>query len=263
MSGPREHIRRRLAVLDSPIDAISWEALFGRIAKWASLRESRYICLCNIQTLVAGRRDPNFQRVLESADTAAPESMAVAWWMRRRGVVLQQPITARSFLWRYAERAAIDGTPVFLCGDDVDTLSKLRRHLRYHFPGLRVVGLGLPQPSDSTTDGKDDIVARIVRSGAQVVLVGLSCPHQERWLAEVTARIPAVLIGVGTAFQYHARHYQPISRLNPSRRMGHGVALKFSPSWIWNRYIVTPILFLYYALRETMRVTANAALRLR
>jgi N-acetylglucosaminyldiphosphoundecaprenol N-acetyl-beta-D-mannosaminyltransferase len=46
--------------------------------------------------------------------------------------------------------------------------------------------------------------AAIVDSGASVVWVGLDCPKQELWMAAHRGRTPAVMIGVGAAFDYHA-----------------------------------------------------------
>ena len=39
MTQQRQHIRRRLSLLTTNIDAITWEAVVSRIAAWASLSE--------------------------------------------------------------------------------------------------------------------------------------------------------------------------------------------------------------------------------
>src|SRR5262245_37129936 len=85
----REHIRRRLSLLDMPIDALSWQSAVGRIRKWAANNESRYVCLCNVHSLVTGYATPALRQAIANADTAAPDGMPVAWLMRHRGVVGQ------------------------------------------------------------------------------------------------------------------------------------------------------------------------------
>jgi len=47
------------------------------------------------------------------------------------------------------------------------------------------------------------VTREIVESGARIVFVGMGCPKQERWMAAHKGRIPAVMLGVGAAFDFH------------------------------------------------------------
>lgn len=253
MSIEREHIRRRLSLLGNHIDAISWEAMIGRIRKWAENRESRYVCLCNVHSLVTGRKDDEFRRAVAGADTAAPDGMPVAWLMRKRGVLGQQRIDGPGLMWRYAEQAALDGTPIFLYGATADTLDKLVHRLRYQLPGLKIVGHYSPPFRPLTVAEENRIVQMITRSGAAVVFVGLGCPRQEVWMAGITWRIPAVLIGVGAAFDFHSGQLRRAPKW--MRRMGLEWLFRLcsEPRRLWRRYFVANSLFLYYVVRETLR----------
>jgi N-acetylglucosaminyldiphosphoundecaprenol N-acetyl-beta-D-mannosaminyltransferase len=250
MSTRREHIRRRLSILDTCIDAISWEAILNRIGTWAARRESRYVCFCNVHSLVVGRRNAAFRSAIECADTAAPDGMPVAWLMRKRGVVLQERIDGPTLMWRYAEQAAIDDTPVFLYGATPETLDLLMHRLHHTFPGLRIIGAHSPPFRPLNYEEEDRIVELIVASHARVVFVGLGCPRQETWMARVSWRIPAVLIGVGAAFDFHAG----VVRRAPFWMQRHGLEWLFrlatEPRRLWRRYCITNLLFLYYLLRD-------------
>jgi N-acetylglucosaminyldiphosphoundecaprenol N-acetyl-beta-D-mannosaminyltransferase len=254
----RAHIRRRLSILNTPIDAISWEAAIGRIAAWAARGESRYICLCNVHSLVTGRRNAAFLNAIEGADTAAPDGMPVAWLMRQRGAPHQQRIDGPNLMWRYAEQAAIDGTPIYLYGATPSTLDALVRNMLHAFPGLNIVGRYAPPFRPLTPNEENEAVDAITRSGARVVFVGLGCPRQEIWMAEITNRIPAVLLGVGAAFDYHAGSLQRA----PLWMQRHGLEWLFrlcaEPRRLWRRYFVTNTLFFYYLIRERfMRETTS------
>jgi N-acetylglucosaminyldiphosphoundecaprenol N-acetyl-beta-D-mannosaminyltransferase len=48
----------------------------------------------------------------------------------------------------------------------------------------------------------EEITRRICDSGAQLLFVGLGCPKQEHWIMEHRGRIPAVMLGVGAAFDF-------------------------------------------------------------
>jgi N-acetylglucosaminyldiphosphoundecaprenol N-acetyl-beta-D-mannosaminyltransferase len=251
MSATREHIRRQMSVLGNQIDAISWEAIIGRIRTWAERRESRYVCLCNVHSVVTGYRDASFRRVIDAADTAAPDGMPVAWVMRWRGVLGQERIDGPGLMWRYAEQAALDGTPVFLYGSAPATLHKLVGRLHDAFPGLKIAGSYSPPFRPLTEAEENEVVEMIANSGAAVVFVGLGCPRQEVWMANMSPRIPAVLIGLGAAFDYHAG----VIKRAPRWMQQHGLEWLFrlaaEPRRLWRRYCVTNALFIYHVLRES------------
>ena len=256
MSTLREHVRRRLSLLDVHIDTLSWESTIGRIRKWAEHRESRYICLCNVHSLVTGYRSPELRQAIERADTAAPDGMPVAWLMRRRGVLGQERIDGPGLMWRYAEQAALDGTPIFLFGATQATLDRLIQNLRYHFPALHIAGYDSPPFRALTPAEEDAVVEKITRSGAAVVFVGLGCPRQELWMADIAWRIPAVLIGVGAAFDFHAG----VVKRAPAWMQRNGLEWFYrfcsEPRRLWRRYLVTNSLFVYYLIRDRLRKQA-------
>lgn len=250
MSLPREHIRRRMVMLNTNIDAISWDAIINRVSSWAARGESRYVCLCNVHSLVTGRRDIEFRRAVAEADTAAPDGMPVAWLMRKRGVLLQERIDGPGLMWRYAQQAALDGTPVFLYGATTETLEKLSQRLRYSYPGLVIAGEYSPPFRALTVEEENNVVDMITLSKARVVFVGLGCPRQEIWMAKICERIPAVLIGVGAAFDYHAGVLQRAPTWMQKRGLEWVYRLAAEPKRLWRRYCVTNTLFLYYLLRD-------------
>jgi N-acetylglucosaminyldiphosphoundecaprenol N-acetyl-beta-D-mannosaminyltransferase len=206
-----------------------------------------------VHSVVTGYRDAEFRRAIELSDTAAPDGMPVAWLMRRRGVLGQERIDGPGLMWRYAEQAALDGTPVFLYGATPATLYKLVCRLHDAFPGLKIAGYHSPPFRPLTTGEENEVVDMIVDSGAAVVFVGLGCPRQEVWMANMSLRIPAVLIGLGAAFDYHAG----VIKRAPRWMQQHGLEWLFrlaaEPGRLWRRYCVTNALFIYHVLRE--RVT--------
>jgi N-acetylglucosaminyldiphosphoundecaprenol N-acetyl-beta-D-mannosaminyltransferase len=48
------------------------------------------------------------------------------------------------------------------------------------------------------------VVKRIVSSGVRCLFVGLGCPKQENWIMDHVDRVPAVMFGVGAAFDFLA-----------------------------------------------------------
>jgi N-acetylglucosaminyldiphosphoundecaprenol N-acetyl-beta-D-mannosaminyltransferase len=242
--------RVRQRVLDAPIDVLSWRQALDTIAGWASRRESRVVCICNAHSVVTASNDPGFRRVIESADMATADGMPVVWMLRRLGFATQPRIDGPELMWRYCEEAQHRGERIFLYGNTDATLATLRSRLAESFPRLHVVGALSPPFRELDAAEDEAIVTTIAASGAQVVFVSLGCPKQERWMEAHRGRIPAVMIGVGAAFDFHAGTVQRAPPWMQSRGLEWLHRLFAEPRRLWRRYLVTNSQYVWGAARQ-------------
>lgn len=242
--------RRTALILQASIDLIEWEPAIARISQWAQARESRYICVCNVHSVVNTRQDSMFRQVVANADMATPDGAPIAWMLRRLGFSGQPRINGPDLMWRYCEQAALRGESIYLYGATPETLDLLQCRLVKAFPGLSIAGAWSP-PFRALTKEEDELdVARINASGASTVWVSLGCPKQERWMADHRGRINAVMIGVGAAFDYHAGtiHRAPLWMQQNGLEWLH--RLLSEPRRLWRRYLMTNTLFVLLAARQ-------------
>jgi len=244
--------RTGASVLGSHIDAVDWGACLDRIFDWARAGESRYVCLCNAHSVVTARRDPAFARVLGAADLAVPDGAPVAWCLRRLGFPRQRRIAGPDLMWKTCARAAAEDVPVFLCGGTAATLERLAARLKREFPRLKLAGSLSPPFRKLTGDDHAAIVRAVERSGARIVFVGLGCPSQEEWMAARRGALPAVMIGVGAAFDFHAGAVRRAPRWMREAGLEWLHRLLAEPRRLWRRYLVTNALFLTYLLGDSM-----------
>jgi N-acetylglucosaminyldiphosphoundecaprenol N-acetyl-beta-D-mannosaminyltransferase len=239
-------------VLEAFIDALSWEQTLRQIAVWSAARESRYICICNVHSVVTTTRDVEFKIAVNNADMATPDGAPIAWALRRLGHAGQERINGPDLMTRYLAEAERRDQLVFFYGSTESTLARLRVALARQFPLLRVAGTCSPPFRPLTREEDDAIVETINASGANVVFVGLGCPKQEKWMAEHRGRIQAVMIGVGAAFDYHAG----VMRRAPVWWQQHGLEwlyrLGSEPRRLFKRYMVTNALFVVGFLRQVL-----------
>ena len=245
--------RRRLPVLGVPIDVLTTAQAVDRISVWASQRQSRSVCICNVHSVVTASRDPGFLQAIDAADMATPDGAPVAWMLRRQGAASQARVSGPDLMLAYCVQAAARGEPIYLYGSTEATLAALSERLRARHPGLRIAGSHAPPFRPPTADEDAADVHRINASGAGTVWVSLGCPKQERWMAEHHGRVQAVMIGVGAAFDFHAGI---VSRAPPWMRE-HGLEwlhrLASEPRRLWKRYLVTNTLFIAGAAAQLLR----------
>ena len=234
------------------IDALSWVETLACISYWAQARESRYVCICNVHSLVTADRDKRFRQVVDSADMATPDGMPVAWMLRLLGFPTQQRINGPDLMWRYCELAEHSGEKVFFYGGSEHALEQLEQRYRNAFPRLQIAGFCSPPYRDLSEAEDTEIVDQINRSDAAVVFVGLGCPKQELWMAEHRGLIQSVMIGVGAAFDYHAgtlRRAPPWMQRNGLEWL---YRLASEPGRLWKRYLTTNIFFIVRGVHQLM-----------
>lgn len=249
--------RRGARVLGAFIDAVEWPTALARISDWATRRESRYVCICNVHSVVTATQDHEFQALLNAADMATPDGMPVAWMLRRLGYTGQERISGADLMWKYCDRVARGSESVFLYGSTDTTLRLLSQKLKVTFPGLRIAGTCSPPFRELSEAEDQEIIDCLNRSGAGVVFVGLGCPKQEKWMAAHRGRIRAVMIGVGAAFDYHAGTVKraPLWMQHSGLEWLHRLCSE--PRRLWKRYLVTNTLFLLGASRQLLSGSAK------
>jgi N-acetylglucosaminyldiphosphoundecaprenol N-acetyl-beta-D-mannosaminyltransferase len=242
--------RKGQPVLGTWIDALFWDDAIQKIIAWGAARESRYICICNVHSVVTATRDPEFKRVVNDADMATSDGAPIAWALRQLGFPAQERINGPDLMWRYLREAEKNGQSVFFYGSTEETLLKLRSSIACEFPALKVAGLHSP-PFRTLSPAEDEVeVEKINRSGANVVFVGLGCPKQEKWMAAHQGRIHAVMIGVGAAFDYHSGTVKRAPLWWQHNGLEWLYRLGSEPRRLMKRYVVTNILFVVGFARQ-------------
>jgi len=244
------HDRVTGRVLDAPIDVVNWDQALGRILDWGSRRETRYVCLCNVYSVVMARRDAEFGRVLAQADMATADGAPVAWMLRKQGFSGQQRISGTELMWNYCALAEQKSLPVYFYGSTPATLNLLEAKLRASFPKLVISGSYSPPFRPMNTEEERAEAQRINSSGAAVIFVGLGCPKQELWMNRQRGHINAVMIGVGAAFDFVAGTAKraPLWMQDAGLEWLHRLASE--PTRLWRRYLVTNTIFIIAAARQ-------------
>jgi N-acetylglucosaminyldiphosphoundecaprenol N-acetyl-beta-D-mannosaminyltransferase len=238
----------RIPVLGAYISHIDWDNAIRQIYSWGQEHESRYVCICNVHSVVTAARSPDFNRIINNADMATPDGAPIAWAMRRSGLKNQERISGPDLMWRYLKKAEEIGQRPFFYGSTDETLKKLLESVKKEFPRLLIAGAYAPpflqQNQQASVENDESEIERINQSGAHVVFVGLGCPKQERWMAVHHGSIKAVMIGVGAAFDYHAGTLKRAPLTWQKYGFEWLYRLLSEPRRLFMRYLITNTLFI-------------------
>jgi N-acetylglucosaminyldiphosphoundecaprenol N-acetyl-beta-D-mannosaminyltransferase len=186
-------------VLGVRVDCIEMDAALARIEAMVQQGGHHLVATVNPEFVMRASQDPEFARVLESADLCLADGTGVVWAARRQGCTMQGPVTGVDLIPLLAALCARRGFRLFLLGAAPGVAADLATRLRAQNPTLEVAAhAGTPEPSSDA-----ETLRLIQAQGPQVVLVAYGAPRQELWIDRVKDQLEAaVFMGVGGSFDY-------------------------------------------------------------
>jgi N-acetylglucosaminyldiphosphoundecaprenol N-acetyl-beta-D-mannosaminyltransferase len=195
-----------------------------------------------------------FQRVVNGADLVTPDGRPLVWALRSLGVRDATQVRGTDLTTHVVERAAREGIPIGLYGGTPDLLKTFVRILERRYPGVRVVCQIAPPFRPLTPEEDETVTQEIVSSGARILFVGIGCPKQERWMEAHKDRIPAVMLGVGAAFDFHTGRVRQAPGWMQAAGLEWLFRLLMDPKRLWKRYAKHNPRFVVLFLRQLVRL---------
>ncbi len=242
-------------VIGSQVHLTDYLTAAMKIVRWARVNnEYRYVCAANVHMLMEAWDNSEFKRIVNGADMVTPDGMPLVWMLRLKGHRTQQRVYGPTLMLHVLKMAEHENIPVGFYGGEPDVLELLVKRMQDRFPKLNVAYAFSPPFRTLSPDEDDEICQAIRKSGLRILFVGLGCPKQERWMAEHSDRVSAVMIGVGVAFDFHA------GAINQApawmQQMGLEWFYRFSqePVRLWKRYLILNPRFVMLALADLLGI---------
>jgi N-acetylglucosaminyldiphosphoundecaprenol N-acetyl-beta-D-mannosaminyltransferase len=242
-----------IAILGTLLHSIDYQSGVDQIIELALANRSRSIYCANVHMIMEAYDSPEFRKVVNSADLVTPDGMPLVWLMRMRGVKKQERVYGPTLMLRTLETAEEKGLSVGFLGGFPETLDLLVQKMLTRFPRLKIGYQSSPPYQALSVEEDRHITDEIKNSGVKILFVGLGCPKQEKWIHAHKEQIPAVMIGVGAAFDFHAG----IKKQAPGWMQRSGLEWLFrlltEPGRLWKRYLIHNPRFVILSLFEQIR----------
>jgi N-acetylglucosaminyldiphosphoundecaprenol N-acetyl-beta-D-mannosaminyltransferase len=191
----------------------------------------------NSYAITLADEDPSFAAAMSKADAIFCDGYGV--WVASR--LLGEPVPQR-FAWPdwiadLGGACRAKGASMFFLGARDGVAAEAARKLVAAVPGLRVHSHH--GHFDKDDQSSREVIEKVNRSGALVLLVGFGMPLQETWITRYRADLkPLVVFSVGALFDYAAGN---VVR-GPRWLTGHGfewlTRLLIEPRRLWRRYLL-------------------------
>ena len=190
----------RIDVLGVGFDNVTMAEAVARGRELLDAGGCHYVVTPNPEIVEACRADAEAMAAVNGADLVLPDGIGVIYGAKMLKTPLKERVPGIEFGTAMLEYCAKSGKPVFFLGAKSGVAEQAAENLKNRFDGLIVAG---------TKDGyfKDDAAAAaaIRESGAEMALICLGAPKQEKFMAKYGAATGArLLLGLGGSLDVFA-----------------------------------------------------------
>ncbi|MBD2196685.1 WecB/TagA/CpsF family glycosyltransferase [Calothrix parietina] len=187
-------------ILGMKVNVINYKDATRQVIKFAKARKSSYVFLANVHMVMEAYDSAEFRQIVNAADIVTPDGKPLSWSLQALGATNQQQVCGRELTLQILKAAALSRISVGFYGSSKNVLSALVTKMKQNYPDINIAYAYSPPFRSLTPQEKDDVIQEIKSTGVQILFVGLGCPKQERWIAQHKNQIPAVMLGIGGAF---------------------------------------------------------------
>lgn len=235
-----------IEILRVPIARVTPEQALTELERLHERDEPAFVAHTNAHTVNLASDDPEFLGVLRRADLVLNDGKGVMVAARILGKRFPKDMNGNFFTPLFLERCAKRGWPVFFLGAGPGVADRAARMLEARFPGLKIAGT-----QDGYFETDEDAIAAIRDSGAEVVLVGMGNPLQERWIDRCLDRTGARIgVGVGAFFDFITGEVPRAPAWMNRFGLEWVHRLAKEPKRMWRRYILGNPKFIWGTLKQ-------------
>lgn len=210
-------------ILGVKVDNLNVEASLQKISSFLTDGEQHYIVLPYSAFWVQAQNDDEFRRILNEADLSLSDGVGpvIASYILG-GERLKGRVTGVDLIWALFEKFGAQFS-IFFFGGKEGVARDAARNIFQKAPGAKIAG---------TLNGyvvDEEAIDAINKSGAEILLVGLGMPKQEKWICDNFKKMPSVklAIGVGGALDFISGRARRAPRL----------AQKMGMEWLWRLFV--------------------------
>ena len=248
--------RETIVILGIPVDNLDMdetvERIFALIEASRKDGKARLVATVNVDFVVntltwrlSRLRHPELIDILRRADLVTPDGMPIIWTSRLLGTPLKERVTGADLVPRLAETAARKGKSIYFLGGQGDVGTQAARLLQERFPDLKIAGADSPfvhiegEALLAETGRDQEVVERINRSGADILLIGFGNPKQEVWFDRNRHRLQVpVSIGIGGTYEFIVGSVARAPQWMQKTGLEWIFRITQDPKRLWKRYFV-------------------------
>ena len=246
----------QVKILNIGIHNLSQDELLNQLAQKGGV-----VFTPNVDHLMKMQNDREFYEIYRESDYRVCDGQILFWMLKLLGKPVKEKISgSRFFPAFYKYHQDRQSTKIFLFGSPPGVAAKAQKDIN------RKVGRNIVIETYSPSFGfeKDQsecdyIIERINNSGANVLVVGLGAPKQEKWIIKHKKFLTNIktILAVGAAIDFEAGHKSLAPKWISDAGLETFYRLLSEPRRLWRRYLLEHPPFFYFILQEKLNLYKN------
>ena len=242
----------RMKFMNTAVDNISFDEAVKRCCDLASGNtKGHYVVTPNVDHIVRLESDEELAEVYRHADLILTDGKPLIWISKLYGKPIKEKISGSDLFPALCKAAAEQGLSMFFFGAGPGVADCAANNLRKRFPGLKVVGTFSPDYGfEKHYDKVEEEIELINSASPDILIVGLGCPKQEKFIYQYRHRIEAKLsLGLGASLDFEANTVKRAPRWMSACGLEWLYRISQDPARLAKRYLVDDIRILPLAIK--------------
>lgn len=241
-------------ILNVRIDNLTAQELLQRLNKGVLVTP-------NVDDVIKHQKDEEFHRIASLADFSICDSRILQLMSKIMGEHLKETISGSSFFPMYCDyHAKNENIKIFLLGAKEGVAAIAKEKINDRTGRKIVVGTYSP-PLGFEWDEEEcqKIVEMLIKSSANVLLVGLGNPKQTKWIYKYKEQLPNidVFMALGATIDFEAGNIQRAPKIFQRMALEWFYRFVKEPRRLFKRYFVDDIQFFYYFTKQLLGIYKN------
>ena len=230
----------RIKFMNTEVDNLTMQEALEEIDRLIRENKSAYVVTPNVDHIVQLETNKELQDVYANASLILTDGKPLLWIAKWHGTPIKEKISGSDLFPLLCKMAAKKGYKMFFFGAAEGVAAKAAENLTKRYPGLNVIGTYSPPYGFEKNQGEVDKIKSIIKNAKpDILIVGLGCPKQEKFMYYHCKKLGVpISFGLGASFDFEAGNI----RRAPQWMADHGLEWLFritqDPKRMVKRYLV-------------------------
>lgn len=230
----------RMKFMNTEIDNLTMDETLQAIDNLIKENKSAYVVTPNVDHIVQLETNKELQDIYNNASLILTDGKPLLWIAKWYGTPIKEKISGSDLFPLLCRMAAEKGYKMFFLGAAEGVAEKAAKNLSKRFIGLNVAGTYSP-PFGFEKDvyEMNKIKEMIIKANPQILIVGLGCPKQEKFMYHHCAELGVpISLGLGASFDFEAGNIKRAPRWMTNHGLEWLFRITQDPKRMIKRYLV-------------------------
>jgi N-acetylglucosaminyldiphosphoundecaprenol N-acetyl-beta-D-mannosaminyltransferase len=239
-----------LEVLGVPVGVFTRTELTAMFLRILESQQRGWISYVNVHTINLAYSIGWFKKYLQDSVLTYCDGQGVRVGAALLGRRIKERIVFSDWIYDVCTIADQTGIGVYLLGAEDIVLEKAKINLLKYYPSLKISG---SHHGYFTSQEAPSIVHLINRSGADILIVGMGMPKQEKWILENFDQLqPRLILNAGSCFDFIAGTKKRCPSWMGKVGLEWLFRLVLEPRRLWRRYLIGNPVFIYRIIKARL-----------